>query len=119
MERLNTIQKDHRLNTPIKRGDEGSGGAHHTYEVYDIDESVVLATIIFQQGPRSDAEAQHGVLDEDLLEIVRDRLAAFQKGPYPSREGAIALTHVETALLWLSKRIDDRAARNVLGKELK
>ena len=28
---------------------------------------------------------------------------------------AIALTHIEEALLWMNKRADDRAERNVLG----
>lgn len=56
-----------------------------------------------------------GVLDGDLLEIVRDRLRAFQSGPYSCRENACALTHIEEALMWLSCRAEDRAARNVLG----
>ena len=33
----------------------------------------------------------------------------------PTRETALALTHVEEALLWLNKRTEDRAERNVLG----
>lgn len=32
-----------------------------------------------------------------------------------AKENAIALTHVEEALLWLNKRVDDRAERGVLG----
>lgn len=56
-----------------------------------------------------------GVLDGDLLEIVRDRLRAFQSGPYSCRENACALTHIEEALMWLSRRAEDRVARNVLG----
>ena len=57
--------------------------------------------------------------DEDLLEIVRHRLQCFQKGEFPSRESACALTHIEEALMWLNKRKEDRKARNVLGKNLK
>ena len=51
----------------------------------------------------------------DLLEIVRDRLRAFQAGPYSCRENACALTHIEEALMWLNRRAEDRAERNVLG----
>lgn len=68
-----------------------------------------------QQGPRNSPDALHGVLDTDLLEIVRDRLAAFQAGPFACRENAIALTHIEEALLWMNKRTEDRIARGVLG----
>ncbi len=55
------------------------------------------------------------MLDCDLLEIVRDRLKCFQEGDYRCRENAIALTHIEEALLWMNKRVEDRAERNVLG----
>ena len=71
--------------------------------------------ITFQNGARKDESAIHGVLDTDLLEIVRDRLKGFQNGDFATRENAIALTHIEEALLWMNKRVEDRAARNVLG----
>ena len=51
----------------------------------------------------------------DLLEIVRDQLRAFQAGPFSCRENACALTHIEEALMWLNRRAEDRAERNVLG----
>ena len=57
----------------------------------------------------------HGVLDTDLLEIVRDRLKAFNQGEYATRENALAITHIEEALLWMNKRVEDRAERGVLG----
>lgn len=57
----------------------------------------------------------HGLLDTDLLEIVRDRLQGFQSGEFACRENAIALTHLEECLLWMSKRVEDRAERGVLG----
>jgi hypothetical protein len=55
------------------------------------------------------------VLDTDLLEIVRHRLQCFQEGDFKTRENAIALTHIEEALLWMNKRVEDRIERNVLG----
>jgi len=60
-------------------------------------------------------DSVHGILDTDLLEIVRHRLSCFQKGEYSTRENAIALTHIEEALLWMNKRVEDRIEKNVLG----
>lgn len=128
-ERLSTIQKHHNLNEIYRTGEPGPGGAYHDYDIYpagfdplwalgEVDPDNVelpLACVEFQKGPRNDAGARHGVLDTDLLEIVRDRLKAFQSGPYATRENACALTHIEEALLWLNKRVEDRAERGVLG----
>lgn len=74
-----------------------------------------MACIEFQKGPRNSPDSRHGVLDSDLLEIVRDRLKAFQAGPYATRENACALTHIEEALMWMNRRVEDRIERNVLG----
>lgn len=129
MEKLNTIQKRNNLNAIYRTGEEGPGGAYHDYDIYpagfnplavlgEVDSDNVelpLACIEFQRGARKDENARHGVLDTDLLEIVRDRLKAFQNGPYATRENACALTHIEEALMWMNKRTEDRAERNVLG----
>jgi hypothetical protein len=87
----------------IAGGETGTG----EYQVY--------THIEFQNGARKLTDSKHGVLDTDLLEIVRDRLRCFQQGEYSTRENAIALTHIEEALLWLNKRVEDRIERNVLG----
>ena len=118
-QKLSTIQKTNKLNTVYRDGEAGPGGAYHEYDVYmandDPENGNPLIVVQFQKRPRSDPNAQHGVLDEDLLEMVRDRLAAFQAGEFACRENAIALTHIEEALLWLNKRKEDRAERGVLG----
>lgn len=72
-----------------------------------------------QKGPRKEESSQHGVIDTDLLEIVRDRLKSFQAGPFSSRENACALTHIEEALMWLNRRVEDRIEREVLGTNQK
>lgn len=64
---------------------------------------------------RKEEGSTPGVLEGDLLEIVRHRLQCFQKGEFATRENACALTHIEEALMWLNKRKEDRKARNVLG----
>lgn len=121
MERLVTIQKRNNLNTVYRCIEKGPGGGHHDYFIcltpYDLENIPErhLIPIKFQKGPRSDENARQGVMNEDLLEIVRDRLKSFQEGPYASRENACALTHIEEALMWLNKRAEDRAERGVLG----
>ena len=105
-EKLSTIQKRENLNAVYRVGEPGPGGAYHDYEIHsekapgdDPSQGIILAIIQFQKGPRKDPGARHGVLDNDLLEIVRDRLAHFQAGEYATRENACALTHIEEALM--------------------
>ena len=129
MKQLTRIQKFENLNDVFALDEPGPGGAHHLYEVVKLNTGRIceedgtfrtrpenmLLTVQMQEGPRKDPDAIHGVLDTDLLEIVRDRLTAFQAGPYACRENACALTHIEEALLWMNKRVEDRMTRGVLG----
>lgn len=115
MERLNTIQKREKLNEVYRLGEKGPGGAYHDYAIVAADTQEILAAIEFQKGPRKDPEARHGALDSDLLEIVRDRLSAFQEGDFANDETGQALMYIEWALVWLKRRVEDRIERNVLG----
>ena len=116
MEKLSTIQKREKLNQVFACGEKGNGGAYHQYKVVDIDDNnKEYLTIDFQNGARKMEGSIHGVLDTDLLEIVRNRLQCFQAGEYKTRENAIALTHIEDALLWLNVRVENRIERAVLG----
>ena len=129
MKKLNPIQKIENLNDVFAIDEPGPGCAHHLYEVVkantgrisDEDGTFrtrpenILLTVQMQEGPRKDPDAIHGVLDCDLLEIVRDRLTAFQSGPYACQENACALTHIEEALMWMNRRVEERATRGVLG----
>ena len=120
MEKLSTIQKRENLNA-VYASEKGVGGAAHNYFVTRADDNNapnadnILLSIHFQEGARKDPKATHGILDCDLLEIVRDRLKGFQQGEFATRENACALTHIEEALMWLNKRVEDRIERNVLG----
>lgn len=121
--KLSTIQKRAKLNEVFAMDQPGPGGAHHKYFVVpvinDTGEERRLwgeaTEIQFQCGARKDPLATHGVLDGDLLEIVRNRLTAFQAGPYATEYNAQALIHVEEALMWLNRRVEDRLERDVLG----
>lgn len=113
--KLSTIQKREKLNDVLAADQPGPGNACHKYDIVKHDSNEVLTTIQFQKGPRLDENSVHGVIDTDLLEIVRDRLKGFQSGEYSSRENACALTHIEEALMWMNRRVEDRIERNVLG----
>lgn len=121
MKELSTIQKREKLNNIYAMDEKGNGGANHKYDILNAEwnkehgGNEVLLTIQFQNGARKEKNSIHGVIDSDLLEIVRDRLKAFQAGPFASRENAVALTHIEEALMWMNRRVEDRIERNVLG----
>lgn len=118
---LNTIQKKEKLNTVYVTDEENIiTGTNHEYQIwnnyYDNEEKPeLLAKINFQKGARQEEGSTRGILDTDLLEIVRHRLSGFQAGKFYSKENQMALDHVEEALLWLNKRVEDRIERNVLG----
>lgn len=107
-------------NVEINAVDEpGPGGACHLYRIDFISpsgEGTVGGSrdIDFQNGPIGEVGA-NGIPDEALYAILIDRLQGFQKGQYSCRENAIALTHLETALMWAQKRTRDREARGVEG----
>ena len=121
MEKINTIQKRNKLNDVYAEGEKGNGGAYHKYGInFDAGGGYIRSYgIHFQDGPRKINGSTNGILDVDLLEIVRHRLQCFQEGEYATRENEIALTHIEEALLWMNKRTEDRAERNVLGTDKK
>lgn len=113
---LITIQKHNKLNRVFREDEIGPGGAHHEYHIVCADnEHYSFPTIMFQKGPRNDEKSIRGVLDTDLLEIVRDRLKSFQAGDFACEENAEALRHIEIALMYMNKRVEDRAERQVLG----
>lgn len=118
MEKLSTIQKRNNLNDIYPIGEKGNGEAYHHYRIFKANKTGlkdIVGEVKFQHGPRFEEDSQHGVATVDLLEICRNQLTSFQSGEMATREGAIALTKIEEALLWLNKRTEDRAERNVLG----
>ena len=118
MRDLITIQKREKLNIVRAVDEKGNGNANHVYQI-DLqtaeDGCQIVSYISFQNGARRLENSIHGVLDTDLLEIVRDRLTGFQSGEFATRDNAIALTHIEEALMWLNRRVEDRIEREVLG----
>ena len=91
--------------------------APHHYEVISNDpecDTAVLARIRFQKGPIKECGV-NGVCNEDLINMVIDRLEHFQQSEFACRENALAITKLEEALLWLRKRTMGREQRGVEG----
>ena len=118
MRELNTIQKREKLNIVRAIDEKGNGNANHVYQI-DLqtieDDCNMVSIISFQNGARKLETSTHGVLDTDLLEIVRDRLIGFQSGTFATEYNAKALEHIELALMYMNRRVEDRIEREVLG----
>ena len=139
---------DHKTNglneaiTVTAMDEPGSGGANHKYNVIGQAENIpgigpraFGAMLRFQNGPIEKIEDMNGITNEALLAVLIDRMRGFQgmapvhatpmsklatsPAPYACRENAIALTHLEEALMWLEKRTLDRVKRGVEGSPAK
>jgi len=126
---------NHQLTVAVA-DEPGQGGACHVYfiEGFDatenpgnertqdeIDMDVTgprRVTMLFQNGPIKDVGV-NGITHEALLAILIDRMRSFQAGPYSNRANAIALTHMEEALMWLQQRTRERIKRGVEGTHAK
>lgn len=73
--------------------------------------------IKFQDGTISD-NGKNSLQVEEALQQCVDRLNEYQS-EVPCRENAVAITHIETAILWLNKRTQDRLSRGVEGTKEK
>lgn len=130
--KTNSINEAITIHTPDNLG---AGGASHEYIIGFGAPMFRVGTIKFQSGPIN-LTGLNGITNEALLAIVIDRLRGFQglipnqpvakaaeggpeftRGKFACRENAVALTHLEEALMWLQKRTRDRMARGVEGVE--
>ncbi len=74
--------------------------------------------IVWQDGPLgrgAERKEPNGAFVEGVVQAAIGRIQFYQASPFACRENAIALTHLETALLWLNKRTQDREERGVEG----
>lgn len=94
--------------------DASNGGASHRYGALTPDGTE--HGFMFQRGPRRAPGSTPGLMEDDLLAILEDRLQAFQAGPFACPENQLALEGVQTARGALNRRVADRLARGVLGK---
>lgn len=112
-------------------------GAHHQYlllrkltadektRIYgeghmtDSDVLETVGTIQFQRGPRNVADSTPGTLDGAVLAVVIHRYECFQAGPFACAENEEVLAHLRAAQQLIIQRAQERAARGVLGRNIK
>jgi hypothetical protein len=121
------IITDHKVNglndaIEIAAHEAKPGGAPARYDIIGYGERIPNigprpfgVNLKFQDGPIQSETDFNGITNEALLAVVIDRMRGFQSGQFKCRENAIALTHLEEALMWLQKRTRDRMARGVEG----
>ncbi len=121
---MRTLNIGTRNYTEVVAIDErGQGNANHVYEISSVDpvksgnENGFMTAgmrIVFQNGPIKEVGV-NGVMNEDLIAIVIDRLEGFESGDYACSENATALKSLENALFELNYRTKQREARGVEG----
>jgi hypothetical protein len=92
-------------------------GGLYTVNVSSSDIGNVLR-IVWQQGPLvvdGQEVPPNGLFLETAVRACIARLEYYQTTQFKSRENAIALTHLETALLWLGARAQRREDEGTLG----
>lgn len=112
--------------TEVYHEEEFTNNAPHRFEIRSAlepniviynpneDENRVLGEIRFQEGPIKEAGV-NGVMNEDLISIVKCRLEHFNQTDFRCKENSMAITKLEEALLWLRKRTMGREDRGVEG----
>ena len=103
--------------TQVVATDEKEFNANHFFVVETTDKekpTAIVGQVQFQKGPIKEYGV-NGIMNEDLIAMVIDRLQGFQESQYKCRENAVAITKLEEALMWLRKRTQDREDRGVEG----
>jgi hypothetical protein len=74
---------------------------NHDFEIRRVNDGKVLETLHFQHGPISE-EGVNGILNEDLIIVLINRIDSFQKSKLACRENENALSRLHEALWYLS-----------------
>ena len=117
---MRTLGIGTRKYTQVEALDEkGQGNANHAYRIVGTAYTPaaadrVFCVIDFQNGPIKEAGV-NGVMNEDLIAIVIDRMRGFQSGDYACKNNEQALDSLEMALAYLRARTKEREARGVEG----
>lgn len=97
----------------------------HTYELSNFENKEKAGQILqfIHKVPAAEGSTElvtvsDGTTNEEVLEALIDRLQTLN-AKFPCRENSIVLTHLDSALLWLHKRTNDRLKRGVEGKQIK
>lgn len=96
---------------------------HHSYQPEDFENEPEVqsaqALNFIKKEPVAEGSTelrtvQNGTTNEEVLRVILHRMNGLQS-KFPCRENAIAITHIETALLWLDHRTANRKNRGVEG----
>ncbi len=111
---VRTLGKGLHHSTEVKDLDDpGQGNANHEYEVVLAENrNIILCNVHFQNGPIKEFGVI-GVMNEDLIAIVIDRLEGFQSGKFACDLNERALYHLELSLKAMNERTNAREARGV------
>ena len=97
----------------------------HKYELQNFKEKNQPGQIIqfIEKIPVSEGSTElktvnDGTTNEEVLEMLINRLNYLQT-KFPCKENAVAITHIQTGLLWLKERTTNRLDRGVEGKQIK
>lgn len=99
---------------------EIGGGACHEYIVVqregmlEEERGEVYAYVSIQNGPLREVEP-NGCHNEDLVDILIDRMEHFQNGPFPCVANAIVLGLLRAVKRMIGRRNTDRKERGVKG----
>lgn len=88
--------------------------APHCYKIVNSKCDDVMCYIHFQEGPVKEVGI-NGVFHEDLINVVIDRLEAFQNSDFACEDNEKALACFKEGLGHLRNRTRDREKRKVLG----
>ncbi len=119
-QQMGTIDQMMQERSRRERAQEVMDGTPHLVTRYEQDyfagqaSNKPLVSIRFQIGPVKEF-GHNGVQIEDIIDILVERLEAFQKGPYRCRTNALAITNLEQARMWLQERTRKRTAQGVEG----
>lgn len=111
---LEVIDDTHAVTTVFASEYRTVGGAHSKYTIKNK-EGIVLGKLSFQDGAIKQV-GSNGVMNEDLLAIVIDRLRGFQAGEFACEQNNLALLKLQAALTMLKDRTKDRTNRGVQGE---
>lgn len=68
----------------------------------------------FQDGPIKE-HGVNGTTNEEVIQMLLERLQSLNQPPFNCRENSLAITHLEESLLWLQRRTANRVAKGIEG----
>ena len=104
MERLkNLVEQDMTYIVAGNESGDESNPTNHDFEVHRSADDEIIGAFHFQQGAIGEG-GPNGLLNEDLLAVLIDRVESFQRSKMRCRENENALQHLYEALWWLNQR---------------